>query len=431
MLDREYTKDQILERYLNTVFFGNNAYGIQAAAETYFGKTADQLSFIEAAFLAGLVRSPTGYDPINNPERSRGRFVQVLDRLVDDGYITGRGGHGPGHRLRAAGADAVDRRTGQPADVLHRGAAGLPAEQVEHPRHDVRRALQHAVPRRPAHPHHVQPHLPGPGRDGPQRPARQRPGLRCVDRLAGHRARGRSGRWSAVAASCPTSARSTWRCSPARRARASSCSSSPPRSRPGPSPTTSSTGQNVCTFAVPDQPPFVIKDAAQPGARHGGRDDVALDQLRLRAPGPDRRAQPDGRHDVPDGPVGLPLPRAAGRRAPAAGAVRQLLDRGQRDGADRHGVGRPDHRQRRAAPRAVLRRLDRRRRRPADLHPRRRRHAGARQGRGPGGDRHAEGRAAHRARPGPTRWPEAGRRPARPAPSRTTRTPGSSASRRS
>ena len=88
MLDREYTKDQILERYLNTVFFGNNAYGIQAAAETYFGKTADQLTFIEAAFLAGLVRSPSGYDPINNPERSRGRFIQVLDRLVEDGYIT-------------------------------------------------------------------------------------------------------------------------------------------------------------------------------------------------------------------------------------------------------------------------------------------------------------------------------------------------------
>ncbi len=88
MLDREYSKDAILERYLNTVFFGNNSYGIQAAAETYFGKTADQLTFIEAAFLAGLVRSPSGYDPINNPERSRARFVQVLDRLVDDGWVT-------------------------------------------------------------------------------------------------------------------------------------------------------------------------------------------------------------------------------------------------------------------------------------------------------------------------------------------------------
>jgi penicillin-binding protein 1A len=88
MLERQYTKDQILERYLNTVFFGNNAYGIQAAAETYFGKTADQLSFIEAAFLAGLVRAPTTYDPVTSPERSRARFTQVLDRLVDDGYIS-------------------------------------------------------------------------------------------------------------------------------------------------------------------------------------------------------------------------------------------------------------------------------------------------------------------------------------------------------
>ena len=67
MLDREYTKDQILERYLNTVFFGHNSYGIQAAAETYFGKTADQLTFIEAAFLAGLVRSPSGLRPDQQP----------------------------------------------------------------------------------------------------------------------------------------------------------------------------------------------------------------------------------------------------------------------------------------------------------------------------------------------------------------------------
>jgi penicillin-binding protein 1A len=88
MLERQYTKDQILERYLNTVFFGNNAYGVQAAAETYFGKTADQLTFIEAAFLAGLVRAPSTYDPVTSPERSRARFTQVLDRLVDDKYIT-------------------------------------------------------------------------------------------------------------------------------------------------------------------------------------------------------------------------------------------------------------------------------------------------------------------------------------------------------
>lgn len=88
MLEREHTKEEILERYLNTVFFGNNAYGIQAAAETYFGKTADQLTFVEAAFLAGLVQAPSSYDPVNHPERSRARFVQVLGSLVDGGLIT-------------------------------------------------------------------------------------------------------------------------------------------------------------------------------------------------------------------------------------------------------------------------------------------------------------------------------------------------------
>jgi membrane peptidoglycan carboxypeptidase len=88
MLEKELSKEEILERYLNTVFFGNNAYGIQAAAETYFGKTADELTFIEAAFLAGLVRSPSGFDPINEPERSRARWLQVLDRLVGDEWIT-------------------------------------------------------------------------------------------------------------------------------------------------------------------------------------------------------------------------------------------------------------------------------------------------------------------------------------------------------
>ncbi len=88
MLENQYTKDQILERYLNTVFFGNNAYGVQAAAEAYFGKTVDQLTFVEAAYLAGLVRSPSGYDPIDNPERSRARFAQVVDLLVESGEMT-------------------------------------------------------------------------------------------------------------------------------------------------------------------------------------------------------------------------------------------------------------------------------------------------------------------------------------------------------
>jgi penicillin-binding protein 1A len=88
MLENELSKEEILARYLNTVFFGNNAYGIAAAAETYFGKTATELTFTEAAFLAGLVRSPSGYDPINEPERSRARWLQIVDRLETEAKIS-------------------------------------------------------------------------------------------------------------------------------------------------------------------------------------------------------------------------------------------------------------------------------------------------------------------------------------------------------
>ena len=87
-LEKERSKEEILERYLNTVFFGQNSYGVAAAAETYFGKPVQDLTFIEALFLAGLVQAPSSYDPIINPERSRARFASVLDRMVDDEVLT-------------------------------------------------------------------------------------------------------------------------------------------------------------------------------------------------------------------------------------------------------------------------------------------------------------------------------------------------------
>ena len=87
-LEKQMSKGEILERYLNTVFLGNNAYGLQAAAETYFGKNVQDLTMIEGAFLAGLVRSPSGYDPINNPEPARRRFRQVTERLGVVGMLT-------------------------------------------------------------------------------------------------------------------------------------------------------------------------------------------------------------------------------------------------------------------------------------------------------------------------------------------------------
>jgi membrane peptidoglycan carboxypeptidase len=88
MLEKVKTKDEILERYLNTIFFGNNSYGLAAAAETYFGEKVEDLTLVQGAFLAGLIRSPSGYDPFRKPERARARFEQVLQRLVDEQMIT-------------------------------------------------------------------------------------------------------------------------------------------------------------------------------------------------------------------------------------------------------------------------------------------------------------------------------------------------------
>ena len=88
MLEKQAPKEKILERYLNTVYFGNNAYGLQAAAEVYFGTPVKELSMVQGAFLAGLVRAPSTYDPIRRPEQSRRRFRQALDRLVATSLMT-------------------------------------------------------------------------------------------------------------------------------------------------------------------------------------------------------------------------------------------------------------------------------------------------------------------------------------------------------
>ena len=77
-LSREYTKDQILGFYLNTVYFGRGAYGIQAAAQAFFGENATQLSVSQGAMLAGLLRAPSYYDPAEHPNQSRDRWNYVL-----------------------------------------------------------------------------------------------------------------------------------------------------------------------------------------------------------------------------------------------------------------------------------------------------------------------------------------------------------------
>ncbi len=82
------TKDQILELYLNQIYFGNGAYGVQVAARTYFGKDAHDLDLAEAALLAGLPKAPNNYSPYHNPKAAKSRQRIVLKRMREKGYIT-------------------------------------------------------------------------------------------------------------------------------------------------------------------------------------------------------------------------------------------------------------------------------------------------------------------------------------------------------
>ncbi|GAA0581550.1 penicillin-binding protein [Kribbella sandramycini] len=82
-LESELDKNTILERYLNLVNFGDGAYGVQVAAQHYFGTTAEKLNLPQAALLAGLVKNPTGYDPTNNLQRAKARRDLVLRRMLE------------------------------------------------------------------------------------------------------------------------------------------------------------------------------------------------------------------------------------------------------------------------------------------------------------------------------------------------------------
>ena len=86
-LERKFTKDQILELYLNRVYFGGGAYGIDAASRTFFGHGAERLSLGEAAIIAGLVKAPSNYSPTADVEAARGRAGVVLNSMVENGFL--------------------------------------------------------------------------------------------------------------------------------------------------------------------------------------------------------------------------------------------------------------------------------------------------------------------------------------------------------
>lgn len=87
-LEHLLTKNQILEIYMNQIYLGNRAYGFAAAAETYFGKPLKSISIAEAAMLAGLPKAPSAYNPISNPKRARIRQLYIIDRMLENGFIT-------------------------------------------------------------------------------------------------------------------------------------------------------------------------------------------------------------------------------------------------------------------------------------------------------------------------------------------------------
>ena len=90
-LENQFTKDEILENYLNTIYFGRGSYGVQTASQVYFGTTVDKLTVAQAAVLASILRSPGLYDPgfkKENLPRLENRFAYVIDGLVQEGWLT-------------------------------------------------------------------------------------------------------------------------------------------------------------------------------------------------------------------------------------------------------------------------------------------------------------------------------------------------------
>ncbi|NJL60350.1 MAG: penicillin-binding protein, partial [Desulfobacteraceae bacterium] len=87
-IDNFLTKEEVLFLYLNQIYLGHGAYGVEVAAQTYFGKTARNLNLAECAMLAGLPQAPSRYSPVDHPFRAKERQIYTLRRMLEEGYIT-------------------------------------------------------------------------------------------------------------------------------------------------------------------------------------------------------------------------------------------------------------------------------------------------------------------------------------------------------
>ena len=113
-IERAFTKDHILELYLNQQYLGFGAYGVSSAAMNYFNKSLDELTISEAAFLAGLAKAPNNYNPVRRPEEARDRRDYVIGRMQDDGYITSA-------EAKAARAEKITVRNRDETEVVAEG----------------------------------------------------------------------------------------------------------------------------------------------------------------------------------------------------------------------------------------------------------------------------------------------------------------------
>ena len=132
-LERQMDKRQILEAYLNAVYFGHGAYGVEAAANVYFDKTSDELTLAEGALLAGIIKSPSNYAPHLHPDKSIARRNAILDTMMENGFITmSQRNDARGEALRLAMNDDDTRFAWYMDAVLSEAeeALGLSADEV-------------------------------------------------------------------------------------------------------------------------------------------------------------------------------------------------------------------------------------------------------------------------------------------------------------
>ncbi len=123
-IETELSKEEILEAYVNRIYFGSGYYGVEAASQAYFGKPASRMDLPEAALLAGLIRSPNRFSPFNNLDRSRRERDAVLERML--GEVDHTGGIPSGGGLRAADCQEADQfPAGQLGHRVHPARIGF------------------------------------------------------------------------------------------------------------------------------------------------------------------------------------------------------------------------------------------------------------------------------------------------------------------